>query len=68
MFLMYSKVIWLYTHMYHFQILFPFRLLQCIEQHSLCYAIGLCWLIYFKYLLSNSYQHFVDQSVDRPLH
>ena len=27
-----------------FQILFPFRLLQNIEQNSLCYAIGVCWL------------------------
>ena len=27
-----------------FQILFPFRLLQNIEQHSLCYTLGPCWL------------------------
>ena len=27
-----------------FQILFPFRLLQNIEQSSLCYTVGLCWL------------------------
>ena len=26
-----------------FQILFPFRLLQNIEQNSLCYAIGVSW-------------------------
>ena len=25
------------------QILFPFRLLQNIEQHSLCYTVGPCW-------------------------
>ena len=27
-----------------FQILFPFRLLQNIEQSSLCYTVGPCWL------------------------
>ena len=27
-----------------FQILFPFRLLQNIEQSSLCYTVGLSWL------------------------
>ena len=27
-----------------FQILFPFRLSQNIEQSSLCYAVGPCWL------------------------
>ena len=27
-----------------FQILFPFRLLQNIEQNSLCYAVGPYWL------------------------
>ena len=27
-----------------FQMLFPFRLLQNIEQCSLCYAVGHCWL------------------------
>ena len=27
-----------------FQILFPFRLLQNIEQNSLCYIVGPCWL------------------------
>ena len=27
-----------------FQILFPFRLLQNIEQRSLCYTVGPCWL------------------------
>ena len=35
-----------------FQVLFPFRLFQNIEQSSLCYTVGPCWLvIYFKYLL-----------------
>ena len=27
-----------------FQINFPFRLLQNIKQHSLCYTVGPCWL------------------------
>ena len=27
-----------------FQILFPFRLLLNIEQRSLCYTVGPCWL------------------------
>ena len=27
-----------------FQILFPFRLLHNIEQSSLCYMVGSCWL------------------------
>ena len=27
-----------------FQILFPIRLLQSIEQSSLCYIVGPCWL------------------------
>ena len=34
-----------------FQIRFPFRLLQTIQQHSLCYTVGPCWssilFIYF---------------------
>ena len=36
-----------------FQVLFPFRLLQNIEQSSLCYTVGPCWLsilFYFIYL------------------
>ena len=32
-----------------FQILFPFRLLHNIEQSSLCYTVGPCLLIHFKY-------------------
>ena len=27
-----------------FQIIFPFSLFQNIEQHSLCYTVGPCWL------------------------
>ena len=26
------------------QVLFPFRVLQNIEQSSLCHTVGLCWL------------------------
>ena len=34
-----------HTHTYaHFQILFPYRLLQNIEYNSLCYTVGPCWL------------------------
>ena len=37
-----------------FQILFPFRLLQSIEQSSLCCTVGPCWLsILFIYLYWN---------------
>ena len=35
----------IHIHVYIlFQILFPFRLLQNIEQSSLCYTVGPCWL------------------------
>ena len=34
-----------------FQILFPFRLLQNIEQSSLCYIVGLCWLSILSIIL-----------------
>ena len=34
----------IHIHVSIFQILFPFRLLKCIEQHSLCYTVGPCWL------------------------
>ena len=27
-----------------FQVLLPFRLLQNMEESSLCYTVGLCWL------------------------
>ena len=33
-----------YTCIYSFQILFPFRLLHNIEESSLCYTGGPCWL------------------------
>ena len=44
---MYSKVIQLYIYIHVsilFQILFPFRLFQNIEQSFLCYTVGRCWL------------------------
>ena len=31
-----------------FQIIFPIRLLQNIEQSSLCYTVGPCWLSILK--------------------
>ena len=43
-FQVYSRAIQLYIHMYFFQILFPYRLLQNIEYSSLCCIVGLCWL------------------------
>ena len=38
-----------------FQVLFPFRLLQNIEQSSLCYAVGPCWLsiLFFYFIFFN---------------
>ena len=38
-----------------FQILLPIRLLQNIEQSSLCYAVGPCWLSILFYFLKNIY-------------
>ena len=51
----------IHIHVFIFQILFPFRLLKCIEQHSLSYTVGPCWLsilntavvtLYFKLITS----------------
>ena len=40
-----DSVISIHTHVsILFQILFPFRLLQNIEQSSLCYTVGPSWL------------------------
>ena len=37
--------IYIHTHtQIHFQILFPYRLLQNTEYSSLCYIVGPCWL------------------------
>ena len=41
---LYSKVIHLHTHIFFFQILFPYRLLENIKNSSLCYTVGPCWL------------------------
>ena len=38
-----------------FQILFPFRLLQTIEQSSLCYTLGPCWLSIFNIAVCTKY-------------
>ena len=42
---MYSKVIRLskYMYLFFFKFFFPFKLLQNIEQNSLCGIVGLCW-------------------------
>ena len=37
-----------------FQILFPFRLLQNIEQSSLCYTVGPCWLSIFFFFFGHT--------------
>ena len=60
---MYRKVTQLYIYIYIyvsilFQILFPFRLLQSIEQSSLCYAVGLLLVIYFIFLFIKKYDCF----------
>ena len=34
----------IYLYLLFFYIIFPFRLLQNIEQSSLCYTVGPCWL------------------------
>ena len=36
-----------------FQTLFPVRLLQSIEQNSLCYTVGPCWLSILNKLYQN---------------
>ena len=55
-----------------FQILFPVRLLQNIEQSSLCYTIGPCWLsilnIYFKYSAVSMDQNVLHTFASCPLH
>ena len=43
-----------------FQILFPRRLLQNIEQSSLCYTVGPCWLsifFLFSYFLKHLFKN-----------
>ena len=39
----------IHTHVFFPQILFPFRLLHNIEQNSLYYTVGPCFLTHFKY-------------------
>ena len=45
-----SRVIQFYIYIYPFSDSFPFMLLQSIEQSSLCYLVGPCWL-YILYVL-----------------
>ena len=52
-----------------FQILFPFRLLQNMEQSSLCYTVSLL-VIYFKYssvYMSIPNSHFISSPHLSPL-
>ena len=46
LFQVYNKVIQLYIYrcLFFSQTIFPFRLLQNIEQRFLCYRVGRCWL------------------------
>ena len=51
-----------------FQSLFPFRLLCNIEQHSLCYTVGPCWLSALKYRsVYMSFPNFQSVSTPQPL-
>ena len=61
-FQVYSKVTQLYIYTLLFQIPFPFRLLQNIEQSSLCYIVGPCWLSVFKIVVCTC-QHRFSSSV-----
>ena len=36
-----------------FQVIFPFSLLQNIEQHSLCYTVGPCWFFVLNIAVCN---------------
>ena len=38
------QVIQLYIHLFLFQIILPFRLLQSVKQRYLCYIVGPYWL------------------------
>ena len=49
-FRLFTKHIYVYIL---FQIVFPFRLLQNIEQNSLCCTVGPCWLSILNYPLPN---------------
>ena len=52
-----------------FEILFPFRLLQNIEQSSLCYTVGSCWLSILKRVVCiySSQTHNVSLATTFPL-
>ena len=55
--LLYSKVNQLYSYIYplFFKILSPYRPLQSIEQNSLCYIVGLYYLLWLSIRLSIYY-------------
>ena len=45
-----------------FQIFCPFGLLQNIEQHSLCYTVGPCWLSILNIVVCTSEKAMVTHS------
>ena len=49
-----------------FRILFPFRLLQNTEQHSLCYTVGPCWLSILNRAVCISYNLAYMQNLKKP--
>ena len=51
-----------------FQILFPFRLLQSIEQSSLCYTVGLCWISILNIALCIFQSQTFNLSLPHPQH
>ena len=42
------EYIYIRIYIYSFQILFSYRLLQNIENDSLCYTVGPCWLSAYR--------------------
>ena len=51
-----------------FQILFPFSLLQSIEQSSLCYTVGPCWLSIFNIAVYTCQSHTPNLSLPASNH
>ena len=49
-----------------FQILFSFRLLQNIEQSSLCYTVGPCWLSILNIVVCTCHSQIPNLSLPRP--
>ena len=55
-----DSVIHVYIQLFFFQALFPFRLLQNIEQSSLCSAVGPYWLSILNTVVCASFCWFLD--------